>query len=366
MGVGADREQLCGHRTGPAADRHVRDDRRDVGPQRAGVDELAGEQPLDVGAPASDDLAGHDRDHVGGRAPAVEQDRVGHRARDQQRRRHPVRGGALERRGPRVVEADELTARGDHAQRAPGQRPSRGLEHVQHPLALARERVDELGGRGERDRCVLDLEPPDHRGDRARQRIRAAPHLERLRGDADAVVGVDDRRLGVGAADVEADHRDHQGIMTGTMRIVPVLDLKGGIVVHARRGRRAEYAPLRSPLVERVRARRRRASAVRGVPDPHGLRRRSRRARGQPSGRGDAGGARGGRRAVGRCRRDHGRAGGGAGSGRRSAEHRRHRVARAGEAGRAIPRRRGPAAAGAQRRPARRQTDLAAPRAHRP
>jgi phosphoribosylformimino-5-aminoimidazole carboxamide ribotide isomerase len=32
--------------------------------------------------------------------------------------------------------------------------------------------------------------------------------------------------------------------------IVPVLDLKGGIVVHARRGARAEYAPLRSPLVE--------------------------------------------------------------------------------------------------------------------
>ena len=34
------------------------------------------------------------------------------------------------------------------------------------------------------------------------------------------------------------------------MRIVPVLDLKGGIVVHARRGARGEYAPLRSPLVE--------------------------------------------------------------------------------------------------------------------
>ena len=38
--------------------------------------------------------------------------------------------------------------------------------------------------------------------------------------------------------------------MTRTMRIVPVIDLKGGVVVHARRGRRAEYAPLRSPLVE--------------------------------------------------------------------------------------------------------------------
>jgi HisA/HisF family protein len=38
--------------------------------------------------------------------------------------------------------------------------------------------------------------------------------------------------------------------MTQTMRIVPVLDLKGGIVVHARRGQRADYASLRSPLVE--------------------------------------------------------------------------------------------------------------------
>jgi HisA/HisF family protein len=34
------------------------------------------------------------------------------------------------------------------------------------------------------------------------------------------------------------------------MKIVPVLDLKGGVVVHARRGQRADYAPLRSPLVD--------------------------------------------------------------------------------------------------------------------
>jgi phosphoribosylformimino-5-aminoimidazole carboxamide ribotide isomerase len=34
------------------------------------------------------------------------------------------------------------------------------------------------------------------------------------------------------------------------MRIVPVLDLKGGVVVHARRGQRAAYEPLRSPLVD--------------------------------------------------------------------------------------------------------------------
>jgi phosphoribosylformimino-5-aminoimidazole carboxamide ribotide isomerase len=33
------------------------------------------------------------------------------------------------------------------------------------------------------------------------------------------------------------------------MQIVPVLDLKGGVVVHARRGQRGDYAPLQSPLV---------------------------------------------------------------------------------------------------------------------
>jgi phosphoribosylformimino-5-aminoimidazole carboxamide ribotide isomerase len=34
------------------------------------------------------------------------------------------------------------------------------------------------------------------------------------------------------------------------VKIVPVIDLQGGVVVHARRGQRDEYAPLRSPLVD--------------------------------------------------------------------------------------------------------------------
>lgn len=34
------------------------------------------------------------------------------------------------------------------------------------------------------------------------------------------------------------------------MNLIPVLDLAGGIVVHARRGRREQYAPLRSSLLE--------------------------------------------------------------------------------------------------------------------
>src|SRR5689334_18374651 len=38
--------------------------------------------------------------------------------------------------------------------------------------------------------------------------------------------------------------------MTRAMQIIPVLDLRAGIVVHARRGQRSEYAPLRSSLVQ--------------------------------------------------------------------------------------------------------------------
>jgi HisA/HisF family protein len=34
------------------------------------------------------------------------------------------------------------------------------------------------------------------------------------------------------------------------MRIIPVIDIRGGIVVHARRGERDKYVPLSSPLVE--------------------------------------------------------------------------------------------------------------------
>jgi phosphoribosylformimino-5-aminoimidazole carboxamide ribotide isomerase len=38
--------------------------------------------------------------------------------------------------------------------------------------------------------------------------------------------------------------------MTRAMQVIPVLDLRAGIVVHARRGQRSEYTPLRSSLVQ--------------------------------------------------------------------------------------------------------------------
>src|SRR3954462_5767023 len=38
--------------------------------------------------------------------------------------------------------------------------------------------------------------------------------------------------------------------MTPAMQVIPVLDLRAGIVVHARGGQRSEYPPLRSSLVQ--------------------------------------------------------------------------------------------------------------------
>jgi len=37
-------------------------------------------------------------------------------------------------------------------------------------------------------------------------------------------------------------------IEAGNMRIIPVIDVRGGIAVHARRGQRSNYQPLRSRL----------------------------------------------------------------------------------------------------------------------
>ena len=148
-----------------------------------------------------------DRDHVGGRAAAVQQDRVGQRARDQQRRRHPVGGRAAPaaRLAPRPGSTSSPPVVITRSRR-PGSACSRGLEHVQHSLSLAGEHVDELGGRGQRHRRAVEPEPPDDVGDHVGHGLGVAPHLERLGDDPDLPVIVHHRRLGVGAADVEPDH----------------------------------------------------------------------------------------------------------------------------------------------------------------
>ena len=325
----ANSSEETGH--GPAADRNLRHDRGDVRPQRAGVHELGREQPLDIGPSPRRHVAAGDRDHVGGRAAAVDEDRVGQRAGDQQRGRDPVGGRARQRVGPRLFDLDQRSGRGDHSQRSSRQRRGDRVQHVQHPDALALEHVDELRRRRQRHRRAVEPEPTDDRRDRVRQCPGRAPHLERLGDDPDAAVAVDGRRLRVGASDVESDHgrggRRDAAMIIPAMRIVPVLDLQGGVVVHARRGDRAGYAPLRSPLVDGCGARRRRAGAVRPRRFRAAVRRRPRCDRRRAGGCRDPAAAGGRRGAVGRRGRDDRRAGGGAGQRRRGPQRDRDRVA---------------------------------------
>ena len=109
MHVGADREQLRGDRARAAPHRHPRRDRREVGAQRAGVHELPGQQPVEVGAAGGHHLAGGDRDDVGGRAADVDHQGVRVQRGDRERARQPVGGRDLGCARPRLREGDEVT-----------------------------------------------------------------------------------------------------------------------------------------------------------------------------------------------------------------------------------------------------------------
>ena len=180
MDVGADREGLGRHRAPLATDRHARRDRREVGAQHAGVDELARQQPLEVVAAGRGDAPAGDRDDVGGRAADVDQQRVGMRVGDRERRRHPVGGGDVPWPRARRRHGYELAGHGQHAQLA--ERGLRRVEHERHALALGPERVGQLGGHRDRHgvgRAGLGGDLAQHRGraprGRARSRTGARP-----------------------------------------------------------------------------------------------------------------------------------------------------------------------------------------------
>ena len=182
MDVGADREVLRRHRAPAAADRHARRDRREVGAQHAGVDELAGQQPLEVVAPGRRDAPGGDRDDVGGRAADVDQQRVGVRAGDRERRRHPVGGGDVPR--PRARRRHRTRARRPPSARsAAGRRarPRAASSTNATPSRLVRNASDSsaviviaTACRTGRD---LGGDLAQHRG----ERLAVAPDLERAR-----------------------------------------------------------------------------------------------------------------------------------------------------------------------------------------
>ena len=180
MDVGADREGLRRHGAPLAADRHARRDRGEVRAQHAGVDELAGQQPLEVVAAGRRNTPGGDRDDVGGRAADVDEQRVRMLARHRERRRHPVGGRDVPGPSARLPHRHELAGRRQHAQRPVAERLIGRGEDERHPLALRPERVRQLGRHGDRHGVRLtglggDL--PQHGG----ERLAVAPDLERAR-----------------------------------------------------------------------------------------------------------------------------------------------------------------------------------------
>ena len=154
-----------------------------------------------------------------------------------------------------LFDPDQRAGRGHDAQRSSRQRRGDRVEDRQHPDALALEHVDELSGRRQRYRVQsLQLEPPDDRRDRVGQTIgkrQTSNGSETVRtrpspSTAAAFVLAPPTSSPITSGAGTAIQRER--ILA--MRIVPVLDLKGGVVVHALRGNRADYVPLRSPLVD--------------------------------------------------------------------------------------------------------------------
>ena len=117
-----------------------------------------------------------------------------------------------------------------------------------------------------------------------------------LRGFGDAAV-FRARSLEMNAADVPADNDAHvasrgkyarytivrssRSAQALAMEVIPVLDLKGGVVVHARMGQRDQYRPIETPLAPTSKP----ADVARGLlaiyPFTTPLRRRPRRDRGE-------------------------------------------------------------------------------------
>ena len=240
--VGADREGLRRHRAPAAPDRHARRDRGEVRAQRAGADELARQQPLEVVAPARRDAAGGDRDDIGGRAADVDQQRVGVDARDHERRAP----SSWRRRRPAAACAplhrNELAGRRQHAQRG-RERPAAASSTNATPSRLVRNASESS--------AVIVIATA--RADRPRRRPRAAPRRAPRGRARSRTARRPQRHPSNRAAFVFAPP---MSMLASTgVRVVGVIDLKGGAAVHAVRGERERYRPVTacSPLTAATR-----------------------------------------------------------------------------------------------------------------
>ena len=175
---------------------------------------------------------------------------------------------------PAVVRASSRPRARPRPRRARSATPSRLVRNASESSAVIVSATSSAGSPAELGDDVAQRRPSARSRSRqtsngretVRTRVAVAPH-----------------RLRVGAADVEADHAAHPRRFP-VMRVIPVIDLKGGVAVHAVRGERERYRPLRSRIADgsdpvRADARgARRASASTSSTSPTSTRSRAARA----------------------------------------------------------------------------------------
>ena len=144
------------------------------------------------------------------------------------------------------------------------ERANRERGELLDALASRRERVGQLAGHGD-DVTRGGADPCLRVGEGLRQPLEAQAKRRRDLDRVDDAAVLRARGLQVGTAHVPSDHGAHLPFRTpardtllqpmsmrfevdNAMDVIPVIDLKGGVVVRARMGRRDQYLPIETPL----------------------------------------------------------------------------------------------------------------------
>jgi hypothetical protein len=205
--VGRGGEMLAHHRHRPALERHGWGEGHQRGPGETGIDQLALGEALAVGPGPMQRAAAAERQEVGRRAADVHNDALPEAGRDPGNRGMPVGRGDVGPllggfRRPEEAVAAAIDRRGQRCRRF-GNGPNDGPDAG----ASVGKDVGELAGHGERHR-VGGTELAQHPRQRPLQMGHALPERAgELQDGRDRAGRIEQRRLQVGAADIEPQDR---------------------------------------------------------------------------------------------------------------------------------------------------------------
>ena len=261
--VGRGREQLVHQRHPPAGERRLARQRHHRRAGQPDIDELARGEPVPVGHGLG---APDDRRRAGQMSVVVLPRSTSTPSPSRRAASVAVASQFADATSSATTDSGGRRSRAHRPRPRAPDRPGgcKGLEQHRDAGAAIGEQVDELAGHGHPDRanrlhgrrglgerCLQPVEPaPERAGKSGRPRPLAV--RRRL------------RRLEMGAAEIEAgDQLGHRivsparaskpelcgGPSMAAFELIPVIDLIGGVVVHARAGDRDHYRPLEGSLI---------------------------------------------------------------------------------------------------------------------